>query len=67
MDEAAFATLLAGIEFLTVEQRGRVYQALAMAEGSVQKVGDQAASGDSWTVLDVGSNRVPKPSPNAPL
>jgi transposase-like protein len=34
MDEAAFATLLAGIEFLTVEQRGRVYQALAMAEAN---------------------------------
>jgi hypothetical protein len=24
-------------------------------------VGDQAASGNFWTVLDVGSNRVPKP------
>lgn len=34
MDEAAFATLLAGIEFLTPAQRGRTYQALAMAEAN---------------------------------
>jgi Nitrile hydratase, alpha chain len=29
--------------------------------------GDQAASGNFWAVSDVGSNRVLKPSPNAPL
>jgi hypothetical protein len=29
--------------------------------------GDQAASGDFWTVLDVASNVLPKPDPNAPL
>ena len=34
MDEAAFATLLARIEFLTPAQRGRTYQALAMAEAN---------------------------------
>src|ERR1700723_2190940 len=34
MDEAAFAILLAGIEFLTAAQRGQMYQALAMAEAN---------------------------------
>jgi hypothetical protein len=29
--------------------------------------GDQAASGDFLTVLDVASNVLPKPDPNAPL
>jgi predicted RNA-binding Zn-ribbon protein involved in translation (DUF1610 family) len=34
MDEAVFATWLGGIEFLTPAQRGRTYQALAMAEAN---------------------------------
>jgi hypothetical protein len=36
-------------------------------EGVPRMWGDQAASGDCWTVLGIGSNSLPKPDPNAPL
>jgi hypothetical protein len=43
----------------------------AQAQGGERGVsrmwGDQAASGDFWIVLDVASNVLPKPDPNAPL
>jgi hypothetical protein len=48
----------------------RIFEALRGVgyEGGVSRMwGDQAASGDCRTVLDVGSNRWPKPDPNAPL
>jgi hypothetical protein len=39
----------------------------AQSTGVPRMWGDQAASGDCWTVLGIGSNRLPKPDPNAPL
>jgi hypothetical protein len=40
---------------------------LPKSYGSAQNVGDQAVSGNCWTVLEVGSHSLPKPDPNAPL
>jgi hypothetical protein len=43
------------------------HQPMIDATGVPRMWGDQAASGDWWTVLGIGSNRLPKLEPNAPL
>jgi transposase len=45
----------------------RVRRLMTLSGGVSRMWGDQAASGNCWTVLDVGSNSLPKPCPNAPL
>jgi type IV secretion system protein TrbE len=50
------------------ERRAQFLAEGAHFESGVSRMwGDQAASGDCRTVLGVGSNRLPKPDPNAPL